>query len=61
MEKFIGRVLEMVPENCIDGYTEGYSENYIRIYVTGEMSKQPTRVRVEGLFRDGVRGVPTED
>lgn len=54
MQRFVGQVLEMVPENCIEGYTEGYSENYIRIYVQGEMEKQPTQVRVERLFKDGV-------
>ncbi|MBQ7949049.1 MAG: tRNA (N(6)-L-threonylcarbamoyladenosine(37)-C(2))-methylthiotransferase MtaB [Clostridia bacterium] len=54
MQAFVGKVLEIVPENCIDGYTEGYSENYIRVYVEGEMEKQPTHVRVEGLFKDGV-------
>ena len=41
MRRFIGRVLELVPEHCIDGYTEGYSENYIRVYVAGEMEKTP--------------------
>ncbi len=55
--RFVGKVLETVPENCIDGYTEGYSENYIRVYVEGEMEKRPTRVRVEGLFKDGVLAV----
>lgn len=54
MERFVGQELEIVPENCVGGYTEGYSENYIRVYVAGEMGKQPTRVRVEGLFKDGV-------
>ena len=54
LERFIGQGLEMVPENCIDGYTEGYSENYIRLYVEGEMEKRPTQVRVERLFKDGV-------
>ena len=54
LESFIGQRLEMVPENCIDGYTEGYSENYIRLYVEGEMGKRPTQVRVERLFKDGV-------
>lgn len=54
MQGFIGKVLELVPENCFDGYTEGYSENYIRVYVEGEMEKQPTQVCVEGLFKDGV-------
>ncbi len=60
MQRFIGQRLEMVPENCIDGYTEGYSENYIRIYVAGEMEKRPTQVRVERLFKDGVLAVVAE-
>ena len=54
MQRFVGQRLEMVPENCIEGYTEGYSENYIRVYVQGEMSKRPTHVCVERLFKDGV-------
>ncbi len=54
MEGFIGRVLEIVPENCFNGFTEGYSENYIRVYVEGEMEKHPTQVFVEQLFKDGV-------
>ena len=54
MQRFVGQRLEMVPENCIEGYTEGYSENYIRVYVQGEMSKRPTQVCVERLFKDGV-------
>ena len=57
MRRFIGQHLEIVPENCSDGYTEGYSENYIRVYVEGEIEKCPTRVRVERLFKDGVLGV----
>ena len=58
MEKFIGDCLEIVPENCIDGYTEGYSENYIRVYVRGDIGKAPVRVFVEGLFQDGVLARP---
>ena len=54
MERFVGRWVELVPENCFDGYTEGYSENYMRVYVAGEMEKHPTQVCVEGLFKDGV-------
>lgn len=54
MEGFVGKEVELVPENCFDGYTEGYSENYIRVYVTGDLGKAPTRVRVERLFKDGV-------
>lgn len=60
LERFIGVVLELVPENVYDGYTEGYTENYIRTYVAGELEKQPTRVRVERLFKDGVLAVVVE-
>ncbi len=54
MQKFLGEVLEVVPERCVDGYTEGYSGNYIRVYIEGNIGKEPTRVRVERLFADGV-------
>ena len=54
MERFIGKEVELVPENCFDGYTEGYSENYMRVYVAGDIGKEPVTVRVTGLFKDGV-------
>ena len=57
MQGFVGKTLELVPENCFDGFTEGYSENYIRVYVEGEIEKRPTHVRVEKLFKDGVLAV----
>ena len=57
MQGFIGKELQLVPENCFDGYTEGYSENYIRVYVEGEIGKDPTHVRVERSFKDGVLAV----
>ena len=57
MRRFIGKVVELVPENCFDGITEGYSENYIRVYVEGDIGKEPTQVRVERLFKDGVLAV----
>ena len=60
MQGYIGKVVEMVPENCFDGFTEGYSENYIRVYVEGEMEKRPTHVRIEKLFKDGVLAVAIE-
>ena len=60
MEKFIGKTLELVPENCFDGITEGYSENYIRVYVEGKIEKRPIHVRVERLFKDGVLAVISE-
>lgn len=54
LRKYVGKVLSVVPENCIDGYTEGYSENYIRVYAEGELPKRPTLLRVQALFKDGV-------
>lgn len=57
MRAYLGKTLEIVPERCINGYTEGYSENYIRLYVQGEMGKRPTHVRVEGFFKDGLLAV----
>jgi threonylcarbamoyladenosine tRNA methylthiotransferase MtaB len=60
MQGFIGKTLEMIPEQCIEGYTEGYSENYIRLYIEGEMEKRPTHVRVERFFKDGVLAVVVE-
>ena len=57
MRRFIGKVVELVPENVFDGITEGYSENYIRVYVEGDIGKEPTQVRVERLFKDGVLAV----
>lgn len=55
LKRFLGKVLEVVPESFSDGFTEGYAENYIRVYIEGNIEKRPTRVRVEALFRDGVR------
>ena len=60
LQAFIGKELCIVPELFVDGFTEGYSENYIRVYVQGEIGKQPTRVRVEKLFKDGVAAVLME-
>ncbi len=57
IEGFIGKILTIVPERTENGLTEGYSENYLRLYVEGEMDKEPTRVRVERLFLDGALAV----
>ena len=54
LKKYIGKSLSIVPENCIQGYTEGYSENYLRVYVEGDIGKSPVQVRVEALFKEGV-------
>ena len=55
LQNHVGKELTVVPENCIDGYTEGYSENYIRVYVNGETEKRPVKVQVLSLFKDGVK------
>ena len=55
LQNHVGKELTVVPENCIDGYTEGYSENYIRVYVNGETEKRPVKVRVLSLFKGGVK------
>jgi threonylcarbamoyladenosine tRNA methylthiotransferase MtaB len=54
MQSFIGKEVELVPENCFDGYTEGYSENYMRVYVEGDIGKEPVHVFVTSLYKDGV-------
>ena len=55
LQNHVGKELTVVPEHCIDGYTEGYSENYIRVYVNGETEKRPVKVRVLSLFKDGAK------
>ncbi len=52
-QKFVGKVLEIVPEEVKDGYTVGYSENYIRLYVKGNVGKK-TRVLARESFADGL-------
>ena len=55
LQSFVGKMLAVVPENCIDGYTEGYAGNYIRVYIAGKMQKRLSKVRVQSLFKDGVK------
>ena len=56
---FLGKTLELVPEEEKDGYTEGYSENYIRLYVRGSVKKR-TRVRAFERYKDGLLCAPEE-
>lgn len=56
---FLGKTLELVPEEEKDGYTEGYSENYIRLYVRGSVKKR-TRVRALEWYKDGLLCAPEE-
>ena len=54
MRGFLGKTLNVVPEQCENGFTQGYSENYIRVYVEGETEKRLLQVCAERLFKDGV-------
>ncbi len=54
LEGFVGKCLSVVWEYCSEGYWEGYSENYIRVYVADKNGEEPTQVRVEKLYKDGV-------
>lgn len=56
---FLGKTLELVPEEEKDGYTEGYSENYIRLYVRGSVKKR-TQVRAFERYKDGLLCAPEE-
>ncbi len=57
---FVGKTLELVPEEERGGFTEGYSENYIRLYVRGGVAKK-TRVRAEERYKDGLLCTPVEN
>jgi threonylcarbamoyladenosine tRNA methylthiotransferase MtaB len=59
LEKTVGKELSVVWEYCSQGYWEGYSDNYVRVYVEDKTGKEPTHVRVEKLFKDGVLAVET--
>ena len=54
--RFLGRIKTVVPELYENGYTDGYTDNYIRVYIEGETGKAPVQVRIDGLFKDGVKG-----
>ena len=56
ISRFLGRVMTVVPELYENGYTDGYTENYIRVYIEGETGKEPIQVRLDGYFKDGVKG-----
>ena len=56
ISRFLGRVKTIVPELYENGYTDGYTDNYIRVYVEGETGKEPIQVRLDGYFKDGVKG-----
>jgi len=52
----IGKILDFLPEENKEGFTEGYSENYIRLYVEGNIDcKNIIKVRVIEPFKEGAK------
>ncbi len=50
----VGKILEFLPEEFKDGYTEGYSENYLHLFVEGDVSgKEIVKVKVIKPYKDG--------
>ncbi len=58
---FIGKTLEFIAEERVDGYWTGYTGNYVKIYLpeTAEAGKKYA-VRLVGKFRDGALAEITE-
>jgi len=54
LKGFIGAEAEVVKEDFSDGYTRGYTANYIRVYAVGEASSPIFKVRLTGLYLDGM-------
>ena len=57
---YIGRTLELVPEERCGEYTVGYSENYIRLYVAGNAERR-VRVRAIAAYGEGLLAELTEE
>ena len=51
--KNIGKILNFIPEEEVDGYTVGYTENYIRIYLKNCLPQVKVKVKLTAVFKDG--------
>jgi threonylcarbamoyladenosine tRNA methylthiotransferase MtaB len=49
MNKFINKVLEIIPEEYIDGYIIGHSSNYLKIKANDEEIKDIVRVKINKI------------
>ena len=54
LAKQIGKILTVAVEIYKDGYTEGYTENYARAYISGKTESGLVKVKITGLYKDGV-------
>ena len=53
----LSKVLEIVPEEIVNGRISGYTGNYIRVYVDGAvLPAGKMKVRLSGLYADGALG-----
>ena len=51
--KNIGKILNFIPEEEVDGYTVGYTENYVRIYLKNCLPQVKVKVKLISVFKDG--------
>ena len=56
--RLIGQTVEIIAETSTGGIVDGLTKNYVRVYVpdVGISLGEVVRVRVDKIFRDGVRG-----
>jgi tRNA A37 methylthiotransferase MiaB len=54
LTKQVGKTFTVAVESYKDGYTEGYTENYVRAYIKGRAESGLVRVKITGLYKDGV-------
>ena len=56
-EALIGSVQSVLFEDVEDGLFTGHAPNYVKVYVPGEgLHNQVRRVRITGLYKDGLTG-----
>ena len=56
-EALIGSVQSVLFEDMEDGLFTGHAPNYVKVYVPGEgLHNQVRRVRITGLYKDGLTG-----
>lgn len=59
LRRYIGKTLEILPEQSRNSYTEGFSPNYLRVYAEG--AKKPADkivpVKINALYKDGLKGI----
>lgn len=53
IERNLGEIHELIPEETTDGYLVGYTENYIRCYVKSDFINKKIKIRLTKPFRDG--------